>query len=312
VIWLSWRQQRLETIVTVGVLALAAAVLVPLGVNMASVYAHGGAAACAAHGGPSCSGIVGDFTSRFEHQTIVPWLNFLPGIFGVLFAAPLVLELEHRTFRLAWTQGVTRGRWLALKLVVIFGSGLVAAFLLTTLMTWWRQPLDHLQGRMEQNVFDFEGVVPYAYTFFAIALALAIGVVSRRIVASVAGTLLGYFVLRIGIQGWVRQHYLAPLRAVWPAGQAGPAHLDTAWILTEGPSNAHGHLLTSRPIVSACFNVQKRQVPDCLRAHHIYNLAVYQPASRFWIFQGIELGIFAGLGLLLLAAAVWWVRRRVS
>ena len=39
-------------------------------------------------------------------------------------------------------------------------------------MTWWRAPLDHLHGRMEVNVFDFEGVVPFAYTLFAVGLVL--------------------------------------------------------------------------------------------------------------------------------------------
>jgi len=39
---------------------------------------------------------------------------------------------------------------------------------------------------------------------------------------------------------------------------------------------------------------------------------VYQPASRFWLLQGIEAAIFGGLALVALAVAVWWVRNRVS
>ena len=50
----------------------------------------------------------------------------------------------------------------------------------------------------------------------------------------------------------------------------------------------------------------------CMRAHHVFNLAVYQPASRFWLLQGIETAIFGGLALGLLAGAVWWVRNRAS
>ena len=92
-------------------------------------------------------------------------------------------------------------------------------------MTWWRQPLDAIQGRMEPNVFDFEGIVPYAYTLFAISLALALGIFTRRVIVATGGALLGYFALRIGIQSWLREHYLAPVRVVWKAGTPGPRGL---------------------------------------------------------------------------------------
>jgi hypothetical protein len=36
----------------------------------------------------------------------------------------------------------------------------------------------------------------------------------------------------------------------------------------------------------------------------------YQPASRFWAFQGIETGIFVVLAAVLLAVTFWVLRRR--
>src|ERR687884_617852 len=39
-----------------------------------------------------------------------------PGLIGLLFAAPLVHQLEQGTHRLDWTQSITRGRWIAGKL----------------------------------------------------------------------------------------------------------------------------------------------------------------------------------------------------
>lgn len=316
-IWLSWRQQRLETAMTAGLLALVALLLVPLGIHMASVYTDSGAAACIAHtatSGAGCGGIVNDFQHRFEHAgPIVPWLNFLPGIFGVLFAAPLVLELENGTYRLAWTQSVTRRRWLITKLVAIYASALLATVVLTVLMTWWRQPLDDLQGRMEPNVFDFEGIVPYAYTLFAVSLVLAIGIATRRTVIASAGGLLVYFVARIGIQTWGREHYVAPLKKVWAANGNGPKNLDHAWNLVGGPSDAQGHPISfPGRIFAQCLGAPKKQIEHCLSAHHIYNIAVYQPAGRFWLLQGIEASLFAGTAVLLLVAAVWWMRRRLT
>ena len=41
------------------------------------------------------------------------------------------------------------------------------------------------------------------------------------------------------------------------------------------------------------------------------NSVVYHPASRFWLFQGIETALFLGLAAALLAVTVWWVTRRI-
>ena len=316
-IWLFWRQQRLEAAMAFGLLALATALLVPLGLHMASVYAGSGAAACVAHtaaNGSGCGGILDDFRHRFEHAgPIVPWLNFLPGLFGILFAAPLALEFEHGTFRLAWTQSVTRRRWLTVKLTTIYVYGLLAALGLTALMTWWRQPLDHLQGRMEPNVFDFEGIVPYAYTFFALSLAIALGVFTRRTIVATGGALLGYFALRIGIQTWAREHFVPAVKVVWRPGTQGPTNLDRAWNILSGPSDSHGHALPNASrILATCLNGPKAHAERCLSAHHVFNVAVYQPAGRFWLLQGIEAGIFVGLAAVLLLAAVWWMKRRIA
>jgi hypothetical protein len=317
VIWLSWRQQRFETAMTAALLALVAALLVPLGFHMASVYSSSGAAACVTHSaasGAGCGGIVNDFLQRFEHASpIVPWLNFVPGLFGVLFAAPLVLELEQGTFRLSWTQSVTRRRWLATKLGAIYGSGLLAALALTVLMTWWREPLDSLQGRMEPNVFDFEGIVPNAYTLFALSVVIALGVLTRRTVVAFGGGLLAYFGIRIGFQGWVREHYMAPIRVIWRPGTPGPGNLDHAWSIHSGPSDAHGRPIPGADrIMARCMNAPKQQIGRCLDSHHIFNMAVYQPAGRFWLFQGIEAAIFTSLAAVLLAVALWWLRQRVG
>jgi len=310
VIWFSWRLQRLET-------ALVLAALVPLGLHMASVYSTSGVGSCLAHGGSGCGATVDSFRHRFEHAgAIIPWLNFLPGLIGVLFAAPLVLDFEHGTFRFAWTQSVPRNRWLAIRLAVMCAAALLATFALIQLMTWFRVPLDHVNGRMEPNVFDFEGIVPYAYTLFALALVLAIGILTRRTVTAAGVGLVAYFALRIGLQTWLRKDYIAPVRKVWPVGLPGPSNVDRAWLFTSGPSDASGHLLS--PVVAnrtlaLCNNgATKHGDVACMRAHHIFNLAVYQPASRFWMFQGIETAIFATLATALLATALWWVRNRVS
>ena len=313
-IWLTWRHQRTETLIAVAVLVLAAAALVPIGLHMSSVYDSEGLASCLADSGGRCGAAVNSFDGRFEHLGgLISWFNLLPGLLGILLAAPFVLELEHGTFRLAWTQSITRRRWLTTKLGLIGLGSIGAALGLTVLMTWWRAPLDHLHGRMETNVFDFEGIVPFAYTLFAVALVIAAGVLLRRTVLAIGISFVGYLALRLAIQTWVRQNYVAPIRKVWLVGTPGPANLGTAWNLQNSPSDRFGHPYSNIDFVaSTCTHSTKATLASCARAHDLYNLAVYQPASRFWLFQGIETAIFGGLALALLALAVWWVRNRVS
>jgi len=312
VIWLAWRQQRTETVIAALLLLLAAVVLVPTGLHMASVYDHDGIAACLAHPTDSCDQTLGLFTSRWDSlANLVAWFNLLPGLVGVLFAAPLVLELEHGTHRLAWTQSVTRDRWLAIRVALIACATVLAMLVFTFAMTWWRAPLDRVGGRM-QDGFDFEGIVPIAYGLFAAAVVLAVGVVLRRTAAAVGLALVVYVALRIGIEGWARPHYRAPIHETTTGSRLPDLH--GAWVITETRGLRLPHGSTIDPAVaSSCAN---GKVIDraCLASHGIveYATAVYHPASRFWLFQGMETAIFLGLALALGAFAVVWIRRRVS
>ena len=49
-----------------------------------------------------------------------------------------------------------------------------------------------------------------------------------------------------------------------------------------------------------------------IHALGIHGYDLFQPAHRFWLFQGIETAIFVGLAVALLAVTVWCVRRRLS
>ena len=51
---------------------------------------------------------------------------------------------------------------------------------------------------------------------------------------------------------------------------------------------------------------------QCLAQHGYTQWTNYQPASRFWPFQGIEGGWLLALSALLIAATVWLVRRRAA
>ena len=60
----------------------------------------------------------------------------VPGVLGLFWGAPLVArELQTGTYRLAWTQSVSRRRWLLVKLGVVGLAAMATAGLLSR----WRR-----------------------------------------------------------------------------------------------------------------------------------------------------------------------------
>jgi hypothetical protein len=53
---------------------------------------------------------------------------------------------------------------------------------------------------------------------------------------------------------------------------------------------------------------------DCITklSASYHQVVTYQPASRFWAFQGIETALFFVVALLLGGVCFWWVRRRLA
>jgi hypothetical protein len=316
VIWLTWRQQRTETLIAALLVALVAALLVPTGLHMASVYDHDGIGACLTDPSISCRERLNSFTERWDALlNLVGWLNLVPGLIGVLLAAPFVLEFERGTFRLSWTQSITRGRWLAVRIALIVGASVAVSVLLTLLMTWWRGPLDDVNGRFSDG-FDLEGLVPSAYTLFAAALVIAIGVVLRRTAAAIGLAFVAFIAVRIGILTWARPNYQAPIRETWVGDPSG-IDLRQAWVFTQGGELRAADGQPPDPaVLSTCITdaSTKRLDDACLDRYGIVQstFATYQPESRFWLFQAIEAGIFVALALALLGFSVWWIRKRIS
>lgn len=312
-IWVTWRQHRAEAYVAAGALAALAALLLIIGNNMASVYHQLGVGACIAHPdqNANCHEVIDSFRSQFEGTfQLIGWLNLLPAFLAILVGAPLVArEFEQGTHRLAWTQSVTRWRWLAVKLALVFAASLVAGELLSLLLTWFRGPFDTLEGRMDPNGFDFEGIVLLGYVSFAMALAIAAGALLRRAIPAMAVTLAGFLAVRLPIEFMLRQHYLAPLVA--NSNSTSPSNLD--WQIGGYWVDSAGHHLSDQQVFPVCAGSGTLK-PDffaCVQSHGWSNMTIYQPASRFWLFQGIETAIFVALAVALIGFTIWLVRRRV-
>ena len=310
--WVSWRLQRTETLIAVGILALLAALLVPTGIQMANAYHQDGLAACLSIN-PSkpvlCGNEIGDFQQRFQAlTTLANWFTLIPGLIGVLLAAPFIFDLENGTYRLAWTQSITRGRWLLGKLGLAVATAVLAAGALILLFTWWRAPNVHINGRLDTGNYDTTGTVVIGYTLFALALALALGAIWRRAAASLTVAFVGYFAVRIFVDYALRDHLVAPLNATYKGAQQ-PNFLYNAHIISSsatingkqimsmhgGGGFLGGHVQAAAPGISkAVFHV------------------VYQPQSHFWPLQLTETGLFAVVAGILILFAAWWTRQRTS
>jgi hypothetical protein len=311
VTWVSWRLQRTETLIALAILALLAALLIPTGVQMANAYRHDGLAACLSIN-PSkpvlCGNELGAFHQRFQSlTTLASWFTLIPGLIGVLLAAPFIFDLEHGTYRLAWTQSITRGRWLLGKLGLPVVTAMLAGGALTLLFTWWRAPNVHINGRLDTGNYDTTGTVVIGYTLFALALALALGAIWRRAAASLTVAFVGYFAARIYVDYSLRGHLIAPLKATYK-GTRQPSFLYNAHVLSlDGTVNGHqfstaggggflgGHVQVAAPGIS----------------HALFHV-VYQPESHFWPLQLTETGLFVGLAALMILFAAWWTQKRTS
>jgi phosphotransferase system glucose/maltose/N-acetylglucosamine-specific IIC component len=297
-IWLGWRQQRTETVIAAALLAVLAALLVPTGLHIAAAYDTAGVAGCLGHlDTDACGRAVDDFAGRFRQLgNLLAWLTVLPGVIGLLLAAPLVQQLEQRTHRLDWTQSITRGRWLAGKLALAVATALLAALALMLLVTWWRAPFVHIEGRMGNSIYDSEGTVVLAYALFALGLGVAIGAVWRRAVPALVVTFAGYFAVRVFGDTWLRQRLLTPVSATWDVRRSGGRDLSTAWVIEQHPVDAHGHALKE-------FSCPHNAGGSCAIKGGDFSFmhAVYQPASHFWPLQLRETALFAVAGLALLA-----------
>ncbi|HZQ81478.1 MAG TPA: hypothetical protein VFB25_05845 [Gaiellaceae bacterium] len=319
-IWVGWRQQRLETAIAAGVLLALAAVAIPAGVHMASVYAHEHLASCVGNAESSACGLAtGSFQTRFVGVNLLfTWSTLLPAVAALLLAAPFVLDLDSGTYRLFWTQSITRRRWLAVKL----GFGVIALAAvtggLTVLAMWARAPLDHSGGRMGSSAYDAEGIVPLAYGLFVFGIAVALGALWRRIVPALLLAFVAYVIGRAFMDSWLRERLLAPVKSTWQlAGQHGP-NLDRALVIDQFLSDKSGTRIATafRPCGSTSSGFLTHTNAVCAqplaRGAHAYMTAIYQPASRFWELQGIEFAIVAGIGALLVLLAAWWTQRRVA
>jgi hypothetical protein len=239
------------------------------------------------------------------------------GMLGVFLGAPMVSsEFEHGTHQWVWTQGVSRTRWLAVKLalpalaVVALSAGLALAY------GWWNTPVAALTGPLTPlGSFDTTPLLLCGYSLFAFSLGVLTSGFLRRTVAAMGITLVGFLVVRTGIVA-LRRDYLPPLTVTSQVANEGPIGLDPRdWDIAARFVDAHGATVTESRVdqlVDPALNPGAAGLSwgDVLRRHGIRYEDVVQPYTRAETFQLIEAGLYLGLIAVCVAVAFWRVRRR--
>ena len=208
-IWVAWRQQRLQILLSLALVAVIAAVMAYVHVDAVAQLRDHGIEGCRIVDDSRCTATaMSAFASRYEtYASVMPLvLLCLPVLLGMFAGAPLFArEFEQGTHVFALSQSVGRTRWWAVKVLVAGLPVILAVVGLGLISTWGMSPLSCVtHGRMTTPGFETQGVVVGAYAAVAFAIAATIGTLSRNTVVAMAGTVALYLLLLVGVGGVAR------------------------------------------------------------------------------------------------------------
>lgn len=302
-LWLSWRQFRAQAALAFGAATVVIVALVVTHEHIVDTYTSTGD---------------GNLTGFYV------WLRLLgtalvgvPAIIGAFWGAPLLTrEFEDRTYRMAWTQSVTRTRWLATKLAMIGAATVATVAAVALVFTWWSGPIDSTGSRIGTATFAQRGVVPIGYALFGLSLGGLAGTILRRTIPAMAASLTGFFVVRIVVQKLVRTHLIGTESVSTPSFASNELH---DWVVSTRTVDAAGQTIstkTAENLLTAACNITRATqdvdgaLADCARKIGIRDIAQVHTADQFWALQAAELGLFLTLAAITTAACFWWLNHR--
>jgi len=279
----TWFRFRTQALVAAGVLAALAVVLLVTGIRLADAY-DAAVAACKPHG--DCASALRHFPSsgylaagNGMHLLVIA----VPCVLGMFWGAPLAArEFETGTFRLAWTQGSTRTRWLAVKLAVAGTASMAVAGLLSR----------RTVPAMAVTLAIFAAVVWFAFPAWVRPHLLP---PAQATVPLSTGSVDGF-------------EFTSPdQRALFV--ETAPPDIPGAWILSAQLTTPDGRPVSTVPATGACGpNAPGNSCQAYVLSLHLRQEVTYQPASRYWPLQWYETGIYLALAFALGGLCLWWIR----
>ncbi|MER6397785.1 hypothetical protein ABT263_17285 [Kitasatospora sp. NPDC001603] len=267
---------------------------------------------------------------------ITGWLLvILPIAFGLFYAAPLLArEFETGTYALAWTQSVSRQRWLAARLGVPLLLTLVGSSLLAVVSTRF---VHQVEGRFAlpglYHWFSWmsrsaSGPSLVASCLLSVALGAAVGLVVRRVVASIVVTAVLTVAVRFAVDSG--RYLLTPAReALASIRMASPDAVDRMSVVQSGRVSTSSPL-ESHIVENGLLTRDGLRIPtdsdwigtlpdgtavcptDACKAHYdvidrAYTL--YHPPADEWMMHWTQTGLSLLATAALLVFCALWVRR---
>jgi ABC-type transport system involved in multi-copper enzyme maturation permease subunit len=314
-VWLLFRLYRRSTIAWLVVsMIMAAAFVAVWWVNSAAI-AHPDVQSCLrilttspeSDSTPAAQCSVGALASLDNFRGANTWITVaivaMPLLLGMFMAAPLMgRELENGTHRLIWTQSITPLQWLLVRVACSLALAMAMVVIVTAAVIPWLSLGHNVWAGSPWPGFDLTMVAVFGYGLFAVMLGLAAATVIGRTVASMAVTGVVWVATRTIIEVLLRPNLVQPqLQRGMSAGSAG-----ANWYLSVTYVDRAGH------VISFAEANRITQGGTLLQDHGISPAGLYQPADRFWTFQGTEAVIFAGLAVLCGVIAIAWVKFRLA
>ncbi|WP_436520182.1 ABC transporter permease subunit [Actinoplanes sp. HUAS TT8] len=334
-IWLTWRQLRVQAIAGAALIVLLLALILISWRQVTDLASSSGYTGCS---GDACAAAAKTFLSQVRdglpqgaYTFGLAGLFLLPAIVGAFWGAPMVArELESGTYRMIFSQSVSRGRWLLVKLALGAAAVVVGVGVLSLILTRWAGPIDTAGGdRITPLVFPGRGVVPIGYAVAGFVIGVTLGLVLRRTLVAMAVTLLVVVGLQVAAplvyRPWLAQPTdtvtaldVEDLDGIGMNPETGKMHLQVhpvvpgAWVLKNIVLGADGNPFIGPADLTKCG--QKAGFDECQAWIKTQNLRVrmsYVPGSKFWTLQWREFGATLVLAGALSLFSLWWIRRRL-
>jgi hypothetical protein len=321
--WFVLRQYRNQFMILGIILAAFAAFTILTSNHYWHLYQHAVATCKQNPATPSCSDLHNSLPQSYGATLRAVYITGLgiPLLLGLFLGSPLFSkEYEEGTNKLAWTQSVSRRKWLTTKLGWALAFTVLYGLAVGLLVSWGARTtnaLDH--SRFFAGQFDTQGMMPFAYSVFFTAIGFTLSAWFRKTLIALAVTLGLFIAFQASFAQWIRPHYMTPVTIT---AKMGPNEVDSkiptgAWVLRHDIIDKNGksfdgfspssmpsqcqklitvtHDSTGGTAVRADNKAGGESIDDCLNAAGYHQIASYQPSYRYWDFQRIETGIFLGM-----------------
>jgi len=333
-LWLAWRQHRIQIVAMLGLsIAIAVAVVVIRGYAQ-RLYIDLGVETCVPlpNTNMNCAEPAQRWARELEPWRFLPFAVYVgPALVGSFIGGPLLArEFERGTHRLAWTQGIGRVRWAATKLGLLLVGALAAGWIVAAVGGQLRDG-GAMRFYMISNgqsgvfvTFDLEGPALVSYVVFGLIAGAFFGTWSRRILTGMFVGLLAFSIVRVVVANELRPRYEPPVAVATASlyGRVGPGTPIGAWTLGSDAIDGQGRSVPPERVHALIAEFVRQPQPNLsgsvpgfnpepyLAAHDVYQRVLYQPADRYWTFQWIEAAIFFALSGVLALLTLLLVRRR--